>query len=246
MNVGKSSICLLTFCVVLAWCGLAVGRSARSATARGEKALNVIQAVNLLGDQKYISKKDNYVKLFLFLNAHPKEAMQAILGRLTPVSATVLKPLLNHTSVYYKNQEAIRAVNYIRALRFMTGGLSFVALTQVPPKEIGGQRRQSLQELPQLMKNWNEVFQEHPQSKENFVGFFGIQGSRAIVYLAPVDAQRLIIKKWKEWYKRCGDVYPFQSRPYTDPDLMIFHFDRERCERVTPHSNCCGGEAVRN
>lgn len=246
MNVRRSSICLLTLCVILACCDLAVGRSVRSTISRSEKPLNVIQAVNLLGDQQYISKNDNYVKLFLFLNAHPKEAMQVILSRLTPVSATVLKPLSNHRTVYYRNREAIRAVNYIRVLRFITGGLSFVASTDVSPEAIGGQRRQSLQELPQLMKNWNEIFQEHPQSKENLVGFFGIWSSRAVVYLAPVDAQRVIIKKWKYWYRRCGQLYPYRTRSYTDPDLMVFHFDRKQCERATMHTYCCGDSILHN
>jgi len=225
---------------------MSISYGAPSGKARGNESSayseysSVSEALNLLDNQKYAIENNNYEKLFAFLSSHPRDAVQAVLDRIKPVSVKVLRPSSNHAEVYYKNQSAILTVNYIRLLRYITGGLHFIAPTTVSPERIGAQRRQSLQEVPEIMKHWDEVIQEHPQSKSNVVAFYGIRGSRAVIYLAPVDAQRLIIKKWKNWYKRCGKIYPFKSYAYSDPDTMIFHFNKKECKLLTSDSQCCG------
>jgi hypothetical protein len=92
-----------------------------------------------------------------------------------------------------------QAVWIVRALRSLTG-LDFTATTRA---------RLSDDEAHFLRV-----------SRRGEVEFFGTWMSRDSDWVAPMDAQVAIIKKWREWYARSGHTYSYMN----DRDLDDWYF----------------------
>jgi hypothetical protein len=88
----------------------------------------------------------------------------------------------------YRNHPKV--VRQIRALRFLTG-LDFKART--------------IQPLTDDEKQFLE------QDDVGRVKFFGTWMSRDVVFVGPRDAQRRIIKQWKDWFMKNGKTHKYSN-----------------------------------
>jgi hypothetical protein len=52
--------------------------------------------------------------------------------------------------------------------------------------------------------------------KDKRVRFFGTWMSRDLVWVAPEDAQRQIISRWKDWFKKNGAGYSYKNDEHVD------------------------------
>lgn len=200
----------------------------------------VQDAVRIYGNKTYL----NGAFIPTILLHHRGVAFPLILGQLHPVHGEVLKPSLKSAEGRYEDADAIHVIRMVQMLQYLTGGISFIARTSERAKKLGPARRQALQEWPQIMPHWDEVLDRYPQSKKNVVGFYGTDSPSGVYYLAPIDAQRRIIRMWKDWYNRCGATYtppPETSEIYSyDPEGTVQHFDRQRCRKHAEGARCCG------
>lgn len=99
--------------------------------------------------------------------------------------------IVNHKHVVGRNknnkeyQSTMHMINCIRILRAITGQ-KFYAKTEYEFN---------------LQKEKNRIYWLH-NDKKNEVPFFSTWMSRDSVFIAPVDAQKEIIEKWKQWYMK--------------------------------------------
>lgn len=88
----------------------------------------------------------------------------------------------------------------IAALRYITGGMDFCASTKW---KLASQNNESYRSY------WLHF------SDKNCVTFFSVWPSRDQYYVAPIDAQKQIIKAWKHWYIKKGKT--FNYKPLVNP-----------------------------
>jgi hypothetical protein len=99
-----------------------------------------------------------------------------------------------------ENPDAEHVLWSIRALRNLTGGKDFCGKTS---HQFGGSEQE------RNRKYW--IYFRH----KTCVSFFAMWPSRGSVYIAPEDAQKEIIQKWKDWIKKDGSRLAYQ--PLRDP-----------------------------
>lgn len=99
-----------------------------------------------------------------------------------------------------KKPDAEHVLWCIRALRFLTGGKEFCGHTTY---------NFGKSELERNRKYW--VNFKH----KNCVSFFAMWPSRGSEYIAPEDAQKEIIDKWKGWFAKDGTSFDY--KPLQDP-----------------------------
>jgi hypothetical protein len=112
----------------------------------------------------------------------PKESVPLLIKELHPISVA---RILN----WEKKPNAEHVLWCIRALRFITGGKDFCAPTRYRfGKGVVETRR--------------KAFLHHRDP--HCLPFFVLWSSYCSHYIAPLDTQKAIIKKWKEWYEKEG------------------------------------------
>lgn len=117
------------------------------------------------------------------LRENPVVAAACLIAQLRPVDATVLSPEDESS-----RRADFRIVWSIRALRYLTGGKDFCAPTA------------HFDELDQRPR----YFLTMRCGSGSEVSFFGVWMSRDLIYVAPKDAQKAIIRKWIGWYQAEG------------------------------------------
>jgi hypothetical protein len=112
-----------------------------------------------------------------------------------------LHPVTDARLLAGENKPATEHVLWcIRALRYITGGLEFCGKTN---HDFG---------TSQLEKN--RKYWLYFKSK-SCVPFFAVWPSRGSEYIAPEDAQKVIISKWKNWFVKQGASFDY--KPLHDP-----------------------------
>lgn len=117
------------------------------------------------------------------LRKKPSEAVACLIRQLRVVNVTVLRP-----EDKSRRPDDFRTIWSIRALRYLTGGEDFCAPT-AHFNHLDKDRQHFL------------TLRCGPGSE---VSFFGVWMSRDIIYVAPKDAQKAIIRKWIGWYQAEG------------------------------------------
>jgi hypothetical protein len=122
----------------------------------------------------------------------PQLSAELLIQELHPVEDARVFPYISRPATEH-------LLDCIRALRFVTGGKDFCGKTN---------HHFGKSELEQNRKYWL-------YHKDNTcVPFFATWPSRGSDYIAPVDAQKEIIKQWKDWFAREGRTFfykPFQN-----------------------------------
>jgi hypothetical protein len=136
-----------------------------------------------------------YVKLDS-LRYDPNLTIKLLIDELHPV-----KGIPKILSVDYdKYKMEIHVVWCIRALRYITG-LDFISTTKYKFGNTESERTRS----------------QFLHSEFNKVSFFGVWMSRNTIYFAPLDAQKAIILKWKNWYdKNKGHIKLIEARDFNE------------------------------
>ncbi|MGZ3524957.1 MAG: hypothetical protein ACXU9L_09220 [Thermodesulfobacteriota bacterium] len=130
------------------------------------------------------------------LRSDPHLAVRLLVDQLKPVKEVEIVAWEQKKYI-----EAMKVVWSIRALRFLTG-VDFLSETEYRFGESGTEDTR------------NQMLHHHRGAK-NEVSFFGVWMSRDAIYFAPVDAQKKIITKWKEWLRCHGDTFiPAEERYY--------------------------------
>jgi hypothetical protein len=106
--------------------------------------------------------------------------------RSTELLIATLKPVRRDQYVGGRHPQVVWS---IRALRSLTG-LDFCGPTQA-----------------NLTEDEAHFLDHNPKTDE--VEFFGTWMSRDRVWLAPVDAQTTIIKKWRKWFREHGETFSY-------------------------------------
>ena len=113
--------------------------------------------------------------------------------RSTELLVATLKPVRRGQYIVSKHPQVVWN---IRALRSLTG-LDFRAPTHAD-----------------LSADEAHFLDHNPKTEE--VQFFGTWMSRDRVWVAPVDAQTTIIRKWREWFAQHGNGFMYVNDPVAD------------------------------
>jgi len=123
----------------------------------------------------------------------PERSAELLIKELHPVTDARVVP-------YTSRPATEHILDCIRALRFVTGGKDFCGKTN---------HHFGKSELEQNRKYW--LFNKD----KTCVPFFATWPSRGSDYVAPVDAQKEIIKQWKDWFAREGQTFVY--KPFQNP-----------------------------
>jgi hypothetical protein len=102
--------------------------------------------------------------------------------------------------------ETEHLISTIAALRFITGGNDFYSASG---KDFCAKTKWKFSGSNEEKNRRYWLYFDHP----NCVSFFSIWPSRYRVYLAPLDAQQEIIRRWRQWYATDGRAYRFTPPP---------------------------------
>ena len=102
-----------------------------------------------------------------------------------------------------KHPETMRVIWALRALRYLTHCQEFRAATAEDPAKWDEVRRDWLlrDERGASVSQWKPT---------DRMRFFATWMSRDSVFIAPPDAQTVIIAQWRQWYRDKGSAYRFQ------------------------------------
>ena len=140
---------------------------------------------------------DTKIEDLATLRVDPLLAVTLLVKQVRPISET--KILRDERQL---RPEEMRVIWSIRALRYLTG-LDFTAKTQ---HRFQGSNDEDRAQFLRL--------------KNREVAFFGVWMSRDSIFIAPEDAQRVIVQKWKKWAK--SDARNHKFRPPKDIDQWYF------------------------
>ena len=172
--------------------------SARARTTSGESAQregSVAESVQRLG----VHGNDDFADVKRLAET-PATSMRLLVEALHPIPEMSISASQNIPS-------AEHGLWMIRALRYLTGGKDFYAITK---HKFGG-----LQE-EQYRKYW--LYFGH----QNGVSFFAMWPSRGIEYIAPEDAQREIISKWRNWFTTNGSSFHYEPLHNPKPSQWLW------------------------
>jgi hypothetical protein len=140
------------------------------------------------------SDKNEMVRDLEILAGNSQEAVSLLVAQLHPIQCKVYYPSTNSRSSRH-------VIGCLRALRYLTG-LTFTAKTN---SKLSDDQKQFLDFDKQM----------HDDNPKHDIHFFGVWMSRDAAFVAPLDAQRTIIDKWKQWLRTDGAT--FQYRPSKKP-----------------------------
>lgn len=159
-----------------------------------EKAL--MRAVKSLGES------DSVLANIELLNKEPAEATGLLIAELHTLDETHIFSWEKE-----KHKEAMHVIWCIRALRYLTGGLDFEGRTA---HEFGKSQTE------QDRKYWLD------RDEDGELAFFAVWPSREATYIAPEDAQEVIINKWREWYGKEGKNFDYKPLVNAKPWEWIY------------------------
>lgn len=152
------------------------------------------QDVPGLSDEiKKLGRGGDDFKIIDTLAKTPPMSTRLLIAELHPLSET---RILNGQ----KDPDDEHVLWCIRALRYLTGGKDFCAKTN---------HRFGSSEEEQRRKYWIYFH------NKTCASFFAMWPSRGSEYIAPKDAQKEIIDKWKDWFAKEGDSFDY--KPMHDP-----------------------------
>lgn len=157
--------------------------------AADENIINIVKSLGI-NDSTTV-----YDKLEL-LRKYPDLSIDLLIKELHMIKVSKIVP-----EVYKKYPKEMHVVWCIRALRYLTGE-DFMALTSYKFNKSEDGRNQLLHS-------------SDATSKE--VTFFAVRMSHDVVYIAPLDAQKAIIKKWEQWFnKQTKPIKLAEPRSFND------------------------------
>jgi hypothetical protein len=130
---------------------------------------------------------------FQVLSEHPRDAVDRLIRELHVIDPTPPAVLPPETSSEPANLSALHVVWCIRALRYLTGGVEFRGSTA----HVFGPDEDKREYFLNL------------KGKDGELPFFHTWMSTGTVFLAPPDAQRQIIDKWRSWYSEHGAAHKY-------------------------------------
>ena len=130
--------------------------------------------------------------LFAELAKKPEKALCALVKQLNTTSVKEI-----HSWEGEKKMHAFSQIMRIRALRLLTCGQDFTATTPYNPDQIRGSE-----------DYWNNLAGVGPRKNKKGdqveVPFFLTRMAWGIDYIAPIEAQKDIIRQWREWQAKNG------------------------------------------
>jgi hypothetical protein len=155
-----------------------------------------------------LGSDDNEIDRMKALSQQPVEAAGLLVQELHPV---IGDRILSRDQDNPEWKDTEHVIWCLHALRYFTGGLEFRAPTH---------HHFGKSELEENRK-WfvgGERFQ-----KDGTVRFFGVWMSRDSLYIAPRDAQQVIIEEWRTWYRTEGRTFAYvDANKEQNPDLWYF------------------------
>ncbi len=133
------------------------------------------------------------------LSKTPFEAVGRLLRELHPIGSPERAELDDVP-------ETEHIISTIAALRYITGGSDFYT---VGGKDFCARTSWTFGNSGEEKNRRYWLYFDHP----NCVSFFAIWPSRYRVYLAPLDAQEDIIRRWRQWYAAEGKTYRYTPPP---------------------------------
>jgi len=159
------------------------------------------QDVSKLTDEiKQLGRGGDDFKVVDTLAQTPQMSTRLLLAELHPISKT---RILNGQN----DQDAEHVLWSIRALRYVTGGKDFCASTN---------HRFGNSEEEQRRRYW--IYFHH----KTCASFFAMWPSRGSEYIAPADAQKEIIDKWKEWFSKEGATFDYTPMHNPKPQEWLW------------------------
>ncbi|MGO9167616.1 MAG: hypothetical protein ACLP56_12175 [Candidatus Sulfotelmatobacter sp.] len=157
---------------------------------------------------KELGSDDNEIDRMKALAQRPVEAAGLLVQELHPVSGGRILSQ-DQDKAEWKDTEHV--IWCLHALRYLTGGLEFRATTN---HHFG---------KGELEENRKWFVGGERFSKDGTVRFFGVWMSRDSLYIAPRDAQRVIVEEWRVWYRTKGTTFAYiDPNKEQDPDLWYF------------------------
>lgn len=157
---------------------------------------------------KELGSDDNEIDRMKALAQRPVEAAGLLVQELHPVSGD---RILSQDQDKEEWKETEHVIWCLHALRYLTGGLEFRAKTN---HHFG---------KGELEENRKYFVGGERFPKDGTVRFFGIWMSRDSLYIAPRDAQLLIIQRWKAWYRTNGKTFAYvDPTKKQGPDVWYF------------------------
>lgn len=143
---------------------------------------------------------DNGQEIVADLAKTPRASVQLLIEELHPVKGVRIL-----ASEYKPGAEHV--LWCIRALRYLTDGKDFCGKTD---------HRFGSSEIEQNRRYWL-YFRHH-----SCVSFFAMWPSRGSEYIAPVDAQKEIIAKWKRWFAAQGASFEYKPLQNPKPEQWLW------------------------
>ena len=161
--------------------------------------------IDLINRIKNLGKADGYeadsskqAEDFYILSRHQKTAVRYLLEELKPIKESNIS-----TERIGENLEELHIVWCVRALRFLTGCMFFTETTK--------ERFIAKDQIRIMLLT---------QKKYNEYSFFAASAAKDKIYIAPIYAQKAIIKKWNNWFKHNGENFDYKNCR----DINIWYF----------------------
>lgn len=166
--------------IALAACLARAGATGRGVAQQGGSVADYVQRLGSRGNNNFSDVKK--------LSETPETSTRLLVGALHPIPEVRILASQDLPS-------AEHVLWTIRALRYITGGKEFCAATK---HKFGDSQ------MDQHRRYWL-YFGHH-----NCVSFFAMWPSRGTEYIAPEDAQREIISKWRNWFATYGTSFHYE------------------------------------
>jgi len=151
------------------------------------KVANIVESLGKNGQDSQDFQKN--VALVHELAPYPKTAVEILIGQLKPVDIVKLDEPANNSS---ENEKARHVIWCLRALYYITGHKILAHSSYKLTDSDYDKNRSGL-----------------IATEDGRWAFFTQWMSRGTIYFAPIDAQKTIIKGWKQWETQNLETYNF-------------------------------------
>jgi hypothetical protein len=149
----------------------------------------IVAAVRQLGRESAKGPSE----VLRLLAKQPRPAVEALVAELAVVRNPPKGPIPDHRRPDPRTDAFLHAIWCVRGLQYLTGGVRFQAPT-----------RHRFSEREEERAYWLKL------DGESTVPFYATWMSQSLSYLAPEDAQRAIIEKWRAWYREHGASHRYR------------------------------------
>jgi hypothetical protein len=169
------------------------------------RAIKVKEIENIV---KMLGRSHDSITQLKKLSDHSNQAIPLLIRELHPIDVKWITntELSNPTD---KVAEAEHVLWCIRGLRFLTGGIDFCATTNYRFGDSGGEQNRKFY-LQDSCSECEGKCKDEGKKEDEFISFFALWITHLCEYIAPLDAQKEIIKAWKDWYKTEGKSSSFK------------------------------------